>query len=79
MKKGTGHPTSYADDSGEVSSLTGTPLRTIVYGTDYLFLFSLRRPKCTLETNHVLLQSSLIVSIRCLGLYESIRDCLYSH
>ena len=32
-RKGTGHPTSHADGSGEVSSLTGTPLSTKVYGT----------------------------------------------
>ena len=34
-RKGTGHPTSNADDSGYVSSLTGTPLRTKVYGTTF--------------------------------------------
>ena len=32
-RKGTGHPTSHTGGSGEVSSLTGTPLRTKVYGT----------------------------------------------
>ena len=28
VRKGTGHPTSKADGSGQVSSLTGTPQRT---------------------------------------------------
>ena len=34
-RKGTGHPTSHADGSGCVPSLTGTPLRTEVYGTTF--------------------------------------------
>ena len=35
VKKGTGHSTSYTDGSGQVSSVTGTPLRTEVYGPNY--------------------------------------------
>ena len=36
-RKGTGHPTLHIDGSGLVSSLTGTPLRTKVYGTTLIF------------------------------------------
>ena len=36
-RKGAGHPTSHADGSTQVSSLTGTPLRTKVYGTTFTF------------------------------------------
>ena len=36
-RKGIGHLTSHADGSGYVSSLTGTPLRTKVYGTTFTF------------------------------------------
>ena len=42
MRKGTGHPTSHADGSGYVSFLTGTPLRTKVYGTTstlYIYIY----------------------------------------
>ena len=39
MRKRTGHHTSHADGSGYVSSLTGTPLRTKVYGTTFTFMF----------------------------------------
>ena len=34
-RRGTGHPTSHADGSGEVSSQTGTPLRMEVYETTF--------------------------------------------
>ena len=39
-RKGTGHPTSHTDGSGYVFSLTGTLLRTKVYGTTFtLYLY----------------------------------------
>ena len=37
FRKGTGHPTSHADGSGWLSSLTGTLLRTKVYETTFTF------------------------------------------
>ena len=37
VKKGTGHPTSHADGSGNASSLAGTPLGAKVYGTTFIF------------------------------------------
>ena len=40
-RKGTAHPTSYADSSGEVSSLISTLLRTKVYGTSSLLIIVL--------------------------------------
>ena len=36
-RKGIGHPTSFADGSGQVPSLTGTLIRTKVYGTTFTF------------------------------------------
>ena len=35
VRKEITHPTSYADGPGQVSSLTGTPLRMKAYGTSY--------------------------------------------
>ena len=44
-RKGTGHPTSYADGSALVSPLTCTPLRTQIYGTNFFQYYKGKKTK----------------------------------
>ena len=48
VRKATGYPTSNADDSGKVSSLSSTPLHTKVYGYTFSFTYLWCKAICIL-------------------------------